>query len=433
MKINQFRIILCFLFICLFILDMNAEISNSIKTDSIDMADSIDTTEDIRINPEIEVDSFIDDKKHPDYNFINLTKNKIIFNNANWDEFYDKLSKSSSNTISILHIGDSHLQADIATGKTRMLLQEKYGNAGRGIIIPFKLAKTNEPFDYSIKCSGSYSYSSLMKRPWQTKLKLTGASISPSSEKFNLTISTNSKNTPIQEFKTLRIHVDGDLYIDDVKVNNKTLELDEDYFIEESQPDHTDIIFKNPHTSAQLSLSSSGRLTIFGVSLLTNTNGVIYNVIGNNGAAYDSYNRMGDMGQDCSIFNPDLIIISLGTNEAFGSISDENFYNSIAKFVDDMRNFNENACILLTTPMECQKNGRINSNIKRLRDVIIQYAATNNIAVYDFYEIAGGYGASQKWYSNKLMGGDKIHNTSKGYNLHGTLLYDALINPNKEY
>ena len=99
MKINQFRIILCFLFICLFILDMNAEISNSIKTDSIDMADSIDTTEDIRINPEIEVDSFIDDKKHPDYNFINLTKNKIIFNNANWDEFYDKLSKSSSNTI----------------------------------------------------------------------------------------------------------------------------------------------------------------------------------------------------------------------------------------------------------------------------------------------------------------------------------------------
>ena len=392
-----------------------------------DDLDTIDSSEDIRVNPDIETDVIDEEKTHPDYPFIKLNKNVITYNGANWDRFYNKLSNATDNKISILHIGDSHLQADIATGKTRIMLQEKFGNAGRGIIIPFKLAKTNEPVDYSIKCSGSYSYSSLMKRPWKTKLKLTGASISPNSEIFSLTINTSSKQTPVQQFNTLRLHIDGDLYIDDVKVNNNTLIFGEDYTIEESQSDHTDIVFNQPQTSVQLSLSSIGKITFYGASLLTNSNGIIYNVIGNNGAAYDSYNRMGDMGQDCSIFNSDLIIISLGTNEAFGNISDESFYNTIAKFVDDMRNFNPEAPILLVTPMECQRKGQINTNIKRLRDIIIQYGENNNIATYDWYEVAGGYGASNKWVANKLMGSDRIHNTSKGYTLQGTLLYDVLI------
>ena len=399
-------------------------VSNHIENDNIDTTDSY---EDIRVNPEIETYVLVEEKSHPDYPFIKLNKNVITYNGANWESFYNKLLSASDKKISILHIGDSHLQADIATGKTRIMLQEKFGNAGRGIIIPFKLAKTNEPVDYSIKCNGGYSYSTLMKRPWKTKLKLTGASISPNSEKFSLSINTSSKHTPIQQFNTLRLHIDGDLYIDDVKVNNSTLIFGEDYTIEESQSDHTDIIFNQPQTSVQLSLSSIGKITFYGASLLTNSNGIIYNVIGNNGAAYDSYNRMGDMGQDCSIFNSDLIIISLGTNEAFGNISDEAFYNSIAKFIDDMRNFNPNVPILLVTPMECQRKGQINTNIKRLRDVIIQYGENNNIATYDWYEVAGGYGASNKWVANKLMGADRIHNTSKGYTLQGTLLYDAII------
>lgn len=383
--------------------------------------------EEIRVNPMLEIGTISELKSHPDYPFINLSKNIITYNGANWESFYKKLSNSNNNKISILHIGDSHLQADIATGKTRMLMQEKFGNAGRGIIIPFKLAKTNQPIDYSFNCSCNYTYSSLMKRPWRTSMRLTGVSFSPTSEKFNISINTSNRKTPNQHFYTLRIHVEGDLYVDDVITNNKSLIYEEDFIIEESQSDHTDIIFKEPQTSVQLSLSSIGKLTVFGVSLLNNSNGVIYNVIGNNGATYETYNRMGNMGQDCSIFNPDLIIVSLGTNEAFGTISDDAFYNTIANFVNDMKRFNPNTPILLVTPMECQRKGRINTNIKRLRDVIIRYGFNNNIAIYDWYEVAGGDGASSKWGTNQLMGGDRIHNTSKGYYLQGTLLYEALI------
>ena len=84
--------------------------------------------------------------------------------------------------------------------------------------------------------------------------------------------------------------------------------------------------------------------------------------------------------------------------------------------------------ILLVTPMECQKNGRINQKIKQFRNVIIQFGKDKNIAVYDWYEVAGGDNASSKWVKDRLMGGDRIHNTSKGYYLQGTLLFEALTN-----
>ena len=394
---------------------------------------TINSEDSIRINVTIEDDSIITEQKHSEYPFINLAKNYIIYNNSEaiWDTFYNKLSPHQTQQISILHIGDSHLQADIATSRTRKLMQEKFGDAGRGIISPLKIAKTNEPIDYSFSCANKYNYSSMMKRPWRTTLKLTGASFSPLSERFNISIKSGSKNVPSQPFTTLRLHIEGDLYIDDVIVNNKSLECDIDYSIEESQQDHTDIIFNEPISSVQLSLSSIGKITIFGASLLNKNNGVIYNVIGNNGATYDSYNRMGDMGNDCSIFNPDLIIVSLGTNEAFGSISDESFYNSIDKFVADMQEYNPNKPILLVTPMECLRKGQINTNCKRLRDVILTYGAEHNIAVYDWYEVAGGHGASKKWVANKLMGRDGIHNTSKGYTLQGNLFYEILTNKAK--
>ncbi len=393
----------------------------------IDMVNLDD--EPVRVNPQIGQDTSTSIITTLSYPFINTDNNHMIYNNADWSTYYYKLSNISSSQLSILHIGDSHLQADIATGKTRQLLQNRFGNAGRGLISPFKLSKTNEPIDYWFRCDNQYSYSSLMKRPWQTPLKITGVSFTPNAMNFNITIGLSSKRHENKPFQLLRLHVKGDLYIDSVRADNQDITYD----IDETFADHTDIIFQQPVSSVNLWLSSIDKLTIFGASLLNLDNGIVYNVIGNNGATYNSYNRMGNMGADCRIFNPDLIIISLGTNEAFGTMSDDSFYDSINKFVKDIQLCNPDAPILLVTPMECQRKGRININIKRLRDIIIKYGIENNVAVYDWYDVAGGYGASYKWIANGLMGVDRIHNTSKGYHLQGTLLYEALTHDINTY
>ncbi|HRB38627.1 MAG TPA: hypothetical protein PK134_06985, partial [Bacteroidia bacterium] len=64
--------------------------------------------------------------------------------------FYSKLlqSRADGKKVSIVHIGDSHLQAGYFSGMVRRGLQQRYGNAGRGIVFPYKLARSNGPHDY---------------------------------------------------------------------------------------------------------------------------------------------------------------------------------------------------------------------------------------------------------------------------------------------
>lgn len=49
------------------------------------------------------------------------------------------------------------------------------------------------------------------------------------------------------------------------------------------------------------------------------------------------------------------------------------------------------------------------------------------MAVYDWYDVAGGAGASSSWISASLFAKDRVHHSHKGYNLNGRLLYDAIM------
>ena len=63
----------------------------------------------------------------------------------------DSLRSGKDTVLTIVHLGDSHLQAGYNTGKIMRLMQHDFGNAGRGWISPLKLSKTNEPDDYFIR------------------------------------------------------------------------------------------------------------------------------------------------------------------------------------------------------------------------------------------------------------------------------------------
>ena len=144
--------------------------------------------------------------------------------------------------------------------------------------------------------------------------------------------------------------------------------------------------------------------------------------------------------------SPDLIIVSLGTNEAFGKMTDATFRMNINDFVTELRRANPSSRLLLVTPSECQRRtsrrvrrkgkGRryrtvssysVNSNVKRMRDVIVAYGSDNGIPVYDWYEVAGGTGSSAKWLADKTLNKDRVHLTYKGYQLQGNLFTDALL------
>src|SRR5258706_14462313 len=92
--------------------------------------------------------------------FIVLT-NDTINNSSNLRSFFDKLYslKKEKRQINIVHIGDSHIQADFLTNTVRVLFQKEFGNAGRGLVFPGRIGRTNEPMNIF----------SSSKSPWDAK------------------------------------------------------------------------------------------------------------------------------------------------------------------------------------------------------------------------------------------------------------------------
>lgn len=422
--------------------DTETEESDSIEIDVDDI--------NVRENPVIDENDDYSPMAIP--SFIKNKRNHIDFNGADWSRLRNDLKKSSEIPFTIVHIGDSHIQADFATGEIRNNLQYDYGNAGRGLITPLKMSGTNEPHDYSFSSTQAWNAVKLMSQSWPRTMGFTGTSITPVSMSSNFLVSTSDKYD-YNPFSAITVYHKGQFYVTSV-VDGDGNPIP---FVAIPSKDYTHIELTEDVNEARVYFDSAGDLTIFGTNLSGQRPGLFYHTIGNNGATYDTYNRIGTIGEGIQPLKPDLVIVSLGTNEAFGKVDKRRIENAIDRFIENIRKSNPDATFLLVTPMECQRSvyttvkvpgktkkrrkGRkaksttvtkrvrsyaTNNNISTIRDIIVDYGEEHHIAVYDWYTIAGGEKASSKWISDGLFSGDRVHHSLKGYRLQGELMYQAL-------
>lgn len=397
--------------------------------------DTAESDIDIRTNPDINPIEIPTrpDINYADYPFLHLDANAINLNGADWSPLKGLFSASADTSISIVHIGDSHIQAEMGTSRTRALIHDKYGSRGRGLIIPFRLAGTNQPHDYAIESPSQFEVAKIMKKPWPIDMGFTGIALSPKTDKFSFDISV--KNS---EFEALRVYYGGSAPTLAAATTNGVDNLYE-YLID---GDTATIYLKEIVSQVSLDFEATGPCQIYGFDLDNMEYGVKYNAIGNNGAAFSSYNSIPRMSDEVKRLDPDLIIVSLGTNDAFGKADAQAIYSSIDVMVKNLRRANPGARLLLVTPAECQKSIRtrvgkgkrrrwtrtyaVNAKVATVRDLILRYGREHGIATYDWYEIAGGDGSSDKWVDQGLMAKDRIHCGPTGYALNGMLLFDAL-------
>lgn len=411
--------------------------------------DSTEVVEDdernIRENPVIIPDSS-DDIDIPVPSFIKQRSNVIELNGSDPTRLREAVMLSNRKPVSMLLIGDSHVQAGINAGVTRELLQYDFGNAGRGLIAPLRLSGTNEPSDYLFQSRNTWNAVKLMSASWEQSVGFTGTSIHPVSDNNHLIIATSEKED-YNPFNTVTLFHKGKMTVDYVK-NAAGLDV---HFRAIPSRDYTQIIMASAETNIEIGFSSVGDLTVYGASLSAERPGVFFHSIGNNGATYDTYNRIGNVGAGIAPLRPELVIIALGTNEAFGKFDAATFTRTIDRLVSNIRSANPDAFIVLTTPMECQrsvtttkkvrtkskkrryrtttvKSYKVNTNILAVRNAIMEYGRKNNVAVYDWYDVAGGTGASTSWINADLFAKDRVHHTATGYRLEGRMLYDAIIN-----
>lgn len=344
----------------------------------------------------------------------------------------DTLESSKTGIISILHVGDSHIQADLFTGTLRRKLQQQFGHAGRGLIFPYRVAGTNEPFD--LKSSSDYNWNAKrmvhIEKP--QAIGISGITLESVGTDFSLWCETRALEdsfTRVQVFSNgcaiALSDESGKLAI------NKSPEYEEVKFFQFEQP------------VRKLKLSSNNgncKLNLFGLNLLNEHQyGIIYHAAGVNGARVDHLNIAEKWLNQTQALAPDLIIVSLGTNDSNQPEFDKvKFANEIENLCCKIREVHPKAALLFTLPPDfgpgprkrSRKASAIPADLPAQRaalEVIKAKAASIGFAYWDFRKVMGGPGSRADWVKKGLMQQDRVHLTTTGYALQAEMLYEALL------
>lgn len=166
----------------------------------------------------------------------------------------------------------------------------------------------------------------------------------------------------------------------------------------------------------------------FGRKVQEEFGAVQYRDLGINGATFSSYVRSGKL-EDVYAWQPDLVLISFGTNEAYGRYVSDTHYRQIDELVVLLQENLPYACLLFTTPAGCYlKGGRHNPNNLTCAQTICRYASEHGLPVYDLFTVGGGEAnACSNWKRTGMLRGDGVHFTPDGYRTQGNMLFEAFM------
>jgi len=377
----------------------------------------------------------ITDQDTTGYPFLRQDENDLV-NREYLEPLFQKLYRQRTEggqRITIVHIGDSHILGNFLTHEVRARLQNAFGDAGRGLIFPYKLAGTNGPKDYLVESDVRWSGSNCQRdRDEATPYGLSGFLLETPQPEGQLTFrlrDTSTSETRLFTKMTIFHRRDDDafdfLVHDEVTKQDAVLFLQDEFF--------KAYYFDRPVAQASLiykrrDKQTNGKLAIDGVLLENERSGVVYHSIGVNGGKFSDFARARFFARELADLNPDLIILSFGTNEAQGQQTARSLYQQIDGLVSQLRQYAPNAYFLFTTPADSYLKGRgFNPYMNQISEVISQFARDKNYALWDLFQLSGGEKSAQNWKSSGLMSSDSVHYSKSGYAVQGKLFYQSLI------
>lgn len=371
------------------------------------------------------------------YQFVHYDKNRFIFpkDSNTFERFFykmDTIIKQGKGKLTIIHIGGSHIQADIYSGHARERLQSFYPgmNGGRGSVFPYRISKSNTPKSYKVQVRGIWSSCRNVERKKLCNKGLTGITGSTNDPNASIHIRLMPNDRIDYYFNRIRLFHSMDSSALGPIFDSATVVKTE----RNTQLGYTMYYFKHDHNSFTLRFkksnsSSTKKFELYGISLENDDSGIIYHSIGINGASIPSFLRCNLLDKHIEALNPDMVIISLGTNDAYTRKFDPNFYmNNYQQLINRIKKAAPKTAILCTVANDSYLFRRYpNKNTQLAEEVIYKVAKKNNCGVYDFYQVMGGFNSSSIWYKENLMVRDRVHFNKQGYLLKGDLFFNAFI------
>lgn len=442
---------------------------------------------------EVEIDSVFVDMVNIDTTEI-VTGNNIITNTSALKLVFMKLyqlEKEKKGHINIVHVGDSHIQADLMTGYIRKALQGRFGNAGCGFTFPHKLAKTNGGHYVRFESNAGWQSRRNIYSPEDgMNVGLSGIALKTredfvvelnvrdSSYEFNtikiitpknkptFDLATSSKTIVLEStvpkkithrikngevlgsiankydisiaqlkkangLKSDNIRAGRTLKIPTTQMQKKQIKRSEFLPLELN----ADAVSNFYHSDTALSKiymlpsKSYKEYTLSGLVLEKDDAGVLYHSIGVNGAKCSDYNKYPLFFEQLPALQPDLVIISLGTNESFDKMNGVAYKEQLNLFIGNVRAKNPDVAILVITPPPSLFKRKYPNTFAAdyAKNIMIQ-ETEKNYATWDLYSEMGGLFSVNRNAARGLMSTDRVHYSKDGYEKQGRLFSEAFLN-----
>ncbi|RZJ67109.1 MAG: LysM peptidoglycan-binding domain-containing protein [Flavobacterium sp.] len=409
-------------------------------------------------------------------------------------KFYTKLAEleqKRDRKINILHVGDSHIQADLFTDKTRKDLQNIFGNGGRGFVFPHRLAGTNGSSDYKFTSNAKWNgWRNINSVNPDYPVGLSGIALITNARDFAIEFDTKSDNNA---FNLIRVITPQNRPLFDVATAKKTIVMESEVtkkithkikngevlgsiadkynvsisaikkanglksdriragkslkiptndreakkiyrseFIPlQMQEDAVSHFYRSENSLDEIYLiPSEGAfdVALSGIVIENNLPGILYHSVGVNGAKLSDYNKYPEFFEQTKALQLDLVIVSLGTNESFDKMSGNDYMAQLDAFIANLKRQNpEVEVLVLTPPPSLFKRRYPNTFAADYAQKSIDQSSPTTYAAWDLYSQLGGLYGVGRNAKKGLIGGDRVHYTNAGYAKMGALLTEAIL------
>lgn len=342
--------------------------------------------------------------------------------------------------LTIVQLGDSHIQGDFSSCATRSYLTEQFAIElpSRGFAFPYAMARTNEPLDLKSSSSNRKGWTPTLSTKNRTPQPLGLSSSAIEAKNVNSTL--HLRFLPERGYTALP-NIVSILYAPSENVPLPLLNGTTPVNIDTTRGVAT-FQFDEPPASLSLTLKknspSDSPFRLFGFVFDNEASPLIYHSVGLNGADVNAYLRNTALPLELEILNPDIIIISLGTNDAYNrDFNPLLFADNLRTLIAQLRASCPGVFIVLTTPNDhLLRNHEVNPRVEAASEVIRNLAIEQEVGLWDFNRIMGGTGSIHSWFNHGLTARDCLHLSPQGYRLQGKLfgvaLYRMLTQPRRK-
>lgn len=340
----------------------------------------------------------------------------------NWHSFASAVKQRNRN-LTIVHIGDSHIQGGYFTNKFRELMAQSYGIKERGFVFPYSLIKANGPEDVRFYSSSTWIGQKYNHSVENERVGIAGYHLTTNEKMAAITLVLKQGSDSLYPFQKVLVYHDQPSLLVTAKngFSNKPDSIDKQLYV-------TTILLGQKTDSLVLQFQNKEeRFHLFGIELKYNKPDITYHSIGVNGSGFETFSHSINYLPILKALKPDLVIISLGTNDCYlQNVDTVKLKQEIAEMIASIRTSCVGSCILLTTPGDHLLHKKYFNGQLIATSIAIKSVANENGCLYwDFWEIMGGLGSSKRWYQRGLMYKDIIHLSKEGYRLQGELFFKA--------